>query len=117
MKKTAFVKGTGNVFADIGLPDSETHLIKAQLVHQIGELIKKEKLTQSDAAGRMAMTQPDVSKMLSGQFRPLSIERLMKCLVSLGRTITINVGPAPPREKLPRISVRTKCAAKRMRAG
>ena len=61
-------RGTGNVFAGIGVPDAETHLEKAELVRRIGLQKVAAGLTQSEAVKRMAMTQPDVSKLLRGQF-------------------------------------------------
>ena len=84
-------QGSANVFADIGSPDAETHLLKAELVRRIAALIEAEGLTQAESAGRMGLSQPDVSKMLRGQFRPVSLERLMHCIVALGQSVTINV--------------------------
>ena len=95
---TKITRGSGNVFADIGLPDAKTHLLKAELVAKIGELIAAGGLTQADAAERMGLTQPDVSKMLKGLYRPISLERLMFCLVALGQNVTIDVRP-PARAK------------------
>lgn len=86
-------KSSGNIFADIGVPDADTHLLKAELVRRIGLLIDSAGLTQSQAAERMGMLQPDVSKMLNGQFRPISLENLMRCLVALGQSVTIDIGP------------------------
>ncbi len=102
---TQITRGTGNVFADIGVPDPQTHLLKAELVHRIGSLIEAARLSQADAAQRMKMRQPDVSKMLSGQFRPISIERLMRCLVALGQSVTIDISPAAGRSSPPSIRV------------
>lgn len=113
---TRIVKGSGNVFADIGVPDPETHLIKAELVRRIGELIEATKLTQAKAAKQMEMTQPDVSSMLAGQFRPISIERLMRCLVALGQSVTIDVGPPAPKSGRPGIEVRPSRSARQARA-
>ena len=101
---TKITRGSGNVFADIGLPDPETHLVKAELVRRISKLIEAECLTQADAAERVGMSQPDVSKMLKGQFRPISIEQLMRCLVALGQSVTIDVGP-PKKKSAPEIKV------------
>jgi predicted XRE-type DNA-binding protein len=84
-------KGSGNVFADLGFPDPETHALKAALIHRITLLIKRENLTQADAAVRMGISQPDVSKMLKGQFRPFSLERLMRFLNALGQDVEIAV--------------------------
>jgi hypothetical protein len=49
MKKTR-EKSSGNVFADLGLPDSEQELLKAKLTVQIYRLIRARGLTQSKAA-------------------------------------------------------------------
>lgn len=108
MSRAAIVKGSGNVFADIGVRDPETQLIKAELVRRIAALIRSEKLTQAEAARRMEMTQPDISKMLNGQFRPLSIERLMKCLVALGQDVTIDISPARAKKTGPGLRVRAR---------
>ena len=101
---TKITRGSGNVFADIGIPDPETHLLKAELVRRIANLIEADGLTQGVAAERMGMSQPDVSKMLKGQFRPMSVERLMRCLVALGQSVTIDVGP-PTMQAVPEIRV------------
>ncbi len=102
---TKHTKGSGNVFADIGIPSPETHLLKAELVCRIGERIEAAGLTQMEAAERMSMTQPDVSKMLRGQFRPISLERLMQCLVALGSNVTIDVATATGKSARPAIRV------------
>ena len=102
---TAITRGTSNVFADIGVPDAETHMLKAELVRRIGLLIEAASLTQSEAAERMGMAQPDVSKMLKGQFRPISIERLMKCLVALGQSVTIDISPPRGKSRRPAICI------------
>ena len=91
---TEIENGSGNVFADLGFPDPETHQSKATLVYRIAELVKSHGLTQSEAAKRMGMKQPDVSKMLKGQFRPVSLEKLIRCLVLLGDDVEISVRPS-----------------------
>ena len=109
-------RGSGNVFADIGTPDAESHLLKAELVRRIGLLIDVADLTQSDAAERLGMSQPDVSKMLKGQFRPISIERLLQCVVALGQTVTIDIGPPSGRKSQPKIRVIDAASSARRRA-
>lgn len=109
-------KGSGNVFVDIGLPDAETHLLKAELVRRIGMLIDAAGLTQAEAAERMSMTQPDVSKMLKGQFRPISIERLLRCLVALGQSVTIEISPRLGKTKVPKLRVADQRTPKRRTA-
>lgn len=84
---------TGNVFADLGLPDADEHLIKAGLVVRIDKTIRQRKLTQAGAAELMGIYQPKVSAMLGGQFRGYSVERLMRFLVALGHDVEIVVKP------------------------
>jgi predicted XRE-type DNA-binding protein len=64
------------VFADIGVPNADEHLVKAQLVHKIDALMKERRLKQVDAADLFGVRQPDVSKMLRGDFWQFSVERL-----------------------------------------
>src|SRR5580700_81424 len=84
---------TGNVFADLGLPDADEHLVKAGLVVRIGRIIRQRGLTQTAAAKLMGIDQPKVSAMLAGQFRGYSVERLMRFLVALGHDVDIVVRP------------------------
>lgn len=92
-KKIGHEMGSGNVFADIGLPNAEEHLVKAQLVVGIDGLMKKRGLKQIEAAKLFGVTQPDISKMLRGDFRQFSVERLMRFLVALGQNVEIVVTP------------------------
>src|SRR3982750_3542208 len=84
---------TGNVFADLGLPDAGEHLIKAGLGVRIHRILREPKLTQTAAAELMGIDQPKVSAMLAGQFRGYSVERLMRFLVALGQDVEIVVKP------------------------
>jgi predicted XRE-type DNA-binding protein len=84
---------SGNVFADLGLPDAGEHLIKAGLVLKIDQTIRERKLTQDAAAELMGIDQPKVSTLLAGQFRGYSVERLMRLLVALGHDVEIVVKP------------------------
>ncbi len=82
-------RGTKNVFADLGYSDPDTHLLKAQLVSRIDEIMTDKKLTQTQAAQVMGITQPDVSRLLKGQFRDVSVERIMRMLTRLGCEVDI----------------------------
>jgi predicted XRE-type DNA-binding protein len=93
VKKIGHEIGSGNVFADIGLPNAGEHLVKAQLVFRIERLLRKRGLKQIDAAKLFGVKQPDVSKMLRGDFRQFSVERLMRFLVALGQDVEIVVKP------------------------
>jgi predicted XRE-type DNA-binding protein len=85
--------GSGNVFKDIGVPNAEEHLVKAQLVFKIDTILKKRGLKQVEAAELFGVRQPDVSKMLCGEFRQFSVERLLRFLVALDQDVEIIVKP------------------------
>ena len=87
-------RSSGNVFADLGLPDAEKLKIKSGLVIEITKAVRKLGLTQEEAARRMGITQPKVSGMLRGDFSNLSERKLMDCLNRLGYDIEIKVRPA-----------------------
>jgi predicted XRE-type DNA-binding protein len=76
----------GNVYADLGYPDADEMLVKAQLVSKIAELIKRRGLTQVEAAKLLGLTQPKISAMLRGQFRGFSERKLIDCPPALGAT-------------------------------
>jgi len=97
--------GSGNVFADIGLPNAEEHLVKAQLVYKIDGIMKSRGLKQIGAAKLFGVKQPDVSKMLRGDFRQFSVERLLRFLVALGQDVDIVVRPHKGTRKAPELRV------------
>ena len=86
--------GSGNVFADLGLPDADKLKIKSGLVIEITKAMRRLNLTQKAAAERMGIPQPKVSAMLHGDFTNLSERKLMDCLNRLGYDIEIKVKPA-----------------------
>jgi len=85
---------SGNVFADLGLPDADKLKIKSGLVIEITRAIRKLGLTQEEAGQRMGLPQPKVSALLRGDFANLSERKLMDCLNRLGYDIEITVKPA-----------------------
>lgn len=87
-------RGSGNVFADLGLPDADKLKIKTGLVIEIRKAMRNRGLTQQDAAKRMGISQPKVSDMMRGDFTNLSERKLMDCLTRLGYDIEISVRPA-----------------------
>ena len=90
---TRVTRGSTNVFADHGLPDADKLLVKAGLVHRIGQLI--DKLTQVEAAKLLGIDQPKVSRLLRGDLYGFSTEQLMRFLNDLGHDVTIAVKPKP----------------------
>src|SRR5271165_1600004 len=94
-KKIAVEESSGNVFADIGLPNPEERLAKADLAIRIAETIRARRLTQIRAAHMLKIDQPKISRLLRGQLSGFSTERLMHFLTLLGRDIEIVIRRAP----------------------
>jgi len=86
-------ESSGNVFADLGLPDSEDRLLKAGIVAELQRLIKERELTQVKAAKLVGVSQPDLSHLLRGDFDDYSAERLMKMLTAFEQDIEIIMKP------------------------
>lgn len=86
---------SGNVFADLGLPNSEEMLVKAELASKIGEIIETRSLTQMDAAEILGIDQPKVSALIRGRLTGFSTERLFRFLNALGSDVEISVKPKP----------------------
>lgn len=87
------MRSSGNVYADLGLPDAAKLKIKTGLVIEIRKAMRQHGLTQRAAAERMGLTQPKVSSMMRGDFTNLSERKLMDCLNRLGYDIEIKVKP------------------------
>ncbi len=83
--------GSGNVFADLGLPQPGMSLAKAKLVQQIRDAIVERGLTQVKAAKLLGLDQPKVSALVRGRTDGYSIDRLFKFLNALGRQVEITV--------------------------
>jgi predicted XRE-type DNA-binding protein len=105
MSNKGYEIGSGNVFKDIGVPNAEEHFIKAQLVFKIDTLMKKRGLKQKEAADLFRVRQPDISKMLRGEFRQFSVERLLRFLVALNQDVEIVVKPHRSRNNAPTLHV------------
>ena len=105
MSKRGYEIGSRNVFKDLGVPNAEEHLVKAQLVFKIGAIMKERRLKQVQAAELLGIRQPDVSKMLRGEFRQFSVERLLRFLVALDQDVEIVVKPHRGRDNAPALHV------------
>lgn len=89
--QTRFVEGSGNVFADLGLPEPDLALAKARLAEVIDDTIQRRGLTQSEAAEVMGIDQGTVSKLMNGRLDGFSQERLIRYLNALGNDVEIVV--------------------------
>ena len=99
-------KSSGNIFADLGLPDPETHMLKAQIVTELYRLTTERKLTQAQAGKLMGLTQPEVSRLFKGTFREYSVERLMSFLTAFDQEVEIVTRPLPAGEQRGHVTFR-----------
>jgi predicted XRE-type DNA-binding protein len=88
-----YEESSGNVFADLGLPNPDQELLKANLTLQIFRAINARKLTQAKAGKILGIPQPHVSDLMRGRARAFSAERLMQFLTALGHDVEIRVKP------------------------
>jgi predicted XRE-type DNA-binding protein len=86
-------RGSGNVFADLDFERPEEELLKAQLVREIRDIIKRRKLTQAKAGTLLGLKQPDVSALSRGRVEKFSLERLLRCVRRLDRDVLIVIRP------------------------
>lgn len=91
--KTKAHASSGNVFADLKLPDANAHMLKAQIVAELYRLTQARKLTQTRASEVMGISQPEVSRLFKGHFREYSIDRLITFLAGFNQDVVISVEP------------------------
>jgi len=103
-------EGSGNVFADLGLPNPEERLLKANIVRELHRLIKQRGLTQVKAAKLIGIHQPDLSLLLRGDFDDYSVGRLMKMLTAFEQDIEIVMKPNRKAGKPGRITFKSAAA-------
>ena len=88
-KKTTVIESSGNVFADMGVPEPEQALAKAKLAAKIAAAIDEEQLTQTEAAERLGTDQAKVSAMIRGRLDQFSTERLLQYAQAIGYDVEI----------------------------
>ncbi|RCJ28176.1 XRE family transcriptional regulator [Nostoc sp. ATCC 43529] len=86
---------SGNVFADLGLENSDELLMKAELARKISSIITKQQMTQAQAAEVLGIDQPKVSALINGKLSGFSTVRLFRFLNALGRDVEIVVKTKP----------------------
>ena len=96
---------SGNVFADLGHPDPETALAKANLARRIAATIEQRGWTQTEAAAVLGVDQPKVSAIVRGRLRGFTIDRLMSFLTRLDLDVDVTVTPRPSPARPARIAV------------
>ncbi|MGY3131128.1 putative XRE-type DNA-binding protein [Bradyrhizobium sp. USDA 4501] len=103
-KLPAHSRGSGNIFADLGLANAEEDQLKAALVIQLKRLMAEREITQTEAAKLVEMKQPDLSKLLRSHFKLVSVEKLLRMLTAFDQDVEITVKPHRKRGEVGRIT-------------
>lgn len=82
---------SGNVFADLGLPNSNELMLKAELVDRIDELICARQLTETEAAELLGIDRSTLSALIRGKLSAFSTESLFRFLNALGSNVEIRI--------------------------
>lgn len=99
------VPSSGNIYADLGLPNPEERRTKAALARQIDAILTERTMTQRAAAGILGISQPKISNLLNGRLSGFSVERLLQFLTALNRDVQIIVTPTEGVEQRGEITV------------
>jgi predicted XRE-type DNA-binding protein len=102
--------GSGNIFADLGLPDAEDMLLKSTIVIELRRLIEERSLSQTAAAKLIGINQADLSKILRGRFRGYSEARLMRMLTAFSQDVEITTRPHRKAGEVGKIIFRRRAA-------
>ena len=86
-----YSESSGNVFADLDLPDAEERLLKSQIALQIRLLVEQKGWTQTQVAERVGLDQPKVSALFRGRLAGFSLDRLFRILNRLGRSVEVRI--------------------------
>ncbi|AYD00362.1 helix-turn-helix transcriptional regulator [Neorhizobium sp. NCHU2750] len=89
------VKGSGNIYADLGDPDADTKLMKAQLAAEIIATLDRRRLTAREAEKLVGVTAADLSRIRNADLGRFSIDRLVRVLNALDRRVTVKVSRMP----------------------
>jgi len=104
-RDTAIVRGTRNVFADLGYPDAAERQAKLRLAYALNQVLEERKLSQAEAAKVLGVTQPKVSALRNYKLSGFSVERLMNLLTAVDQDVEIVIRRKPRSRKVARISV------------
>ena len=106
-RKERVIRGSGNVFADLGFADGAERQAQLRLAFALNNTLEARKLSQADAAKVLGVTQPKVSALRHYKLSGFSVERLMNLLTTLDHDVEIVIRRKPRSRKAARISVVT----------
>ena len=104
-KKIKFEEGSGNVFVDLGLKDSDELFARAQIGYCVQKVIEAKNLKQREIAAVLGIAQSDVSHLMNGHYSRFTTDKLLDFLKRLDRKVTIRIGPRKAGEPFQRVSL------------
>ena len=97
-QEPTFEKGSGNVFADLGLEESDELFARAKIGFHVYQILQAKKLPQREVAALLGVKQPEVSHLMNGHFSRFTTDKLLEFLKRLERKVTIRISPHKPGE-------------------
>ena len=91
-------EGSGNIFADLGLDDSDELFARGKIGFHVYQILKHKKLAQREIASLLGIKQPEVSHLMNGHFSRFTTDKLLEFLKRLERKVTIRISPHKPGE-------------------
>lgn len=105
-RKPVSTVSSGNPFADLGMADADTRLVKAKIAQRITAIVREQELTQTTVAKILRIDQPQVSRITRGQLADFSVDKLMDLANRLNLDVEIimtdNPEPTRPARKFVR---------------
>ncbi len=104
-KKIKFETGSGNVFADLGLKDSDELFARAQIGFCVYKIVNDKNLKQREIGAVLGIAQSDVSHLMNGHYSRFTTDKLLEFLKRLDRKVTIRIAPHKAGEPYQQISI------------
>jgi len=90
-EKLDVVRGSGNIFRDLGHPHADAEQLKAVLAAEIIKTLDRERLTVRAAHARTGIAAADFSRIRNADLGRFTLDRLMAILNRLGARVEVKV--------------------------
>ena len=105
LEQEAYIDGSGNVFADMGLDDADELLLRAQLGYSVRQILKDRNLKQREISELLDIKQPEVSNLMQGKYQLFSEGRLLGFLNKLNQKVVIQISQHQKGEPLQKVAI------------
>ena len=100
------IRGSGNVFRDLGNPDADREQLRALLAAHIIAVLDERKLTVRAAHEATGIAAADFSRIRQAKLDRFTIDRLMAVLSGLGQEVEVTVKVHPRKAKRAHMELR-----------